>query len=87
MSRLQPPRLDGSDAISLRWSGRDTAPPGVVASGVAKYELWRQVDDGPARRVATTTATQIRVGATPGERYSFYTIAVDAAGNRERPPK
>ena len=72
----------------MRWSAADTAPPGVRASGVSRFELWRATDGGPFKRLfARTTATQLDVGATPGRSYRFYTIAIDAAGNREPAPK
>ncbi|HZO36247.1 MAG TPA: S8 family serine peptidase [Solirubrobacteraceae bacterium] len=87
VSRLQVPRRVGNRQIALRWTGSDASPRGVASSGVAAYEVWRQVGDGPARRITSTTATQTTVAATPGERYRFFTIAVDRAGNRERPPK
>ena len=72
------------DVIRLRWNGRDPSPGGVVASGIARYEVWRKLEGRPPRRIARTTATQLDVPATPGVRYRFYTIAVDNDGNRER---
>lgn len=86
VSTLRAPRLHDR-TIALSWSGSDASPRGVSSSGVVRYEVWRQIGERRARPIATTTATQIEVPASPGERYRFFTIAVDAAGNRERPPK
>jgi hypothetical protein len=67
---------------------RDTAPPRVLPSGVARVELWRALDGGRARRVATSAAgSRFRVALRPGRRHAFHTIAVDVAGNRERAPR
>jgi hypothetical protein len=73
-------------SITVRWRGRDDAPPGVQASGIDVYELWRSADGRAPVRVARTRRTSATVRGRPGGRYSFYTIAVDRAGNREKPP-
>ena len=88
-SRLRGPRrVFGRRAFTLRWSGTDPAPAGVAASGVARYELWRRVDGGPARRIGTTTERSVRMRGVPGRTYAYFTRAVDHAGNREgRPPR
>ncbi len=85
-SRLRGPRRTRRRSVALRWSGRDTSPTGVVASGIARYELWRSVDDGLPVRIASTRRTAKTVRVRPGRRYRFYTVAVDRAGNRETPP-
>jgi serine protease len=72
------------DGILLRWRGADNAPPGVRASGIARYEIWRDEDSGPARHITTTTDTTIVLPAAYGMRDRYFTIAVDRAGNRER---
>jgi serine protease len=73
--------------ITVHWSGTDTSPPGVRASGIARYELWRSTDGGRFRRLARTTQTSRRVVLRLSARYAFYTVAIDHAGNRERAPK
>jgi serine protease len=73
--------------ITVRWSAADPSPPGVRASGVARYELWRATDGGRFKRLYTTTRTARRVTLRRGSRYRFYTVAVDRAGNREPAPK
>ena len=85
VSRLRAPRLRGR-SILLRWTGADTAPPGARASGIVRYEVWRAVARAAPRRVAVTARTSLRVRGRRGVRYTFFTIAVDRAGNREAPP-
>jgi serine protease len=73
--------------ITVHWHGHDFAPRGVRASGIARYELWRSLDGGPARRVLSTRDTEGRIALRRSGRYAFYTVAVDHAGNRERAPE
>jgi serine protease len=73
--------------ITVHWHGHDFAPRGVRASGIARYELWRSLDGGPARRVLSTRDTEGRIALRRSRRYAFYTVAVDHAGNRERAPE
>ena len=72
--------------VVVSWSGRDAAPPRLLPSGFARYELWRSADGGRPRRVAVTARTTRRVRAVRGRRHEFFTVAVDAAGNREPMP-
>ena len=73
--------------ITVRWTAADRAPAGVRASGIARFELWRATDDGPFKRLYSTTRTSRRVTLRRGGRYRFYSVAVDHAGNREPAPK
>jgi subtilisin family serine protease len=84
-SQLQRPKVTGR-SILLRWRGEDDAVAGVVASGVARYELWRSTPGRKARKIATTRAHTKRLRGMRGSLYRFFTIAVDNAGNRELPP-
>ncbi len=72
--------------LTIRWAGRDVAPPRMLPSGVDRYELWRVLDGGKPRRIALTRRTSRRVRIARGSRYEFFTVAVDAAGNREPAP-
>lgn len=72
--------------LIVRWSGRDAAPGRLLPSGIARYELWRAVDGGRAKRLLTTSRTRRRIRAAGRERTELFTIAVDAAGNREPRP-
>lgn len=84
-SHLRRPTVHGR-SILLRWTGADSSPPGVAASGIDRFELWRAVAGRPARRIAVTQAHAMRLRGMRGRRYAFFTIAVDRAGNREAPP-
>lgn len=88
-SRLTAPRIvRGRRSFRLGWTGSDPAPPGLTASGVARYELWRSIGSGRARRITVTARTSARFRGAPRRTYSFYTRAIDRAGNREgRPPR
>jgi subtilisin family serine protease len=72
--------------FTLRWSGQDAAPAGVIASGVDTYEVYRSTNRRPYRRIKRTRDTKLKVAVQPGSRYRYYTIAVDKAGNREVVP-
>ncbi|WCB95640.1 protease [Baekduia alba] len=84
-SQLQHPKVTGR-SILLRWRGADDAVAGVVASGIDHFEIWRALPGRAARKIKTTRAHSMRLRGRHGGRYSFYTIAVDHAGNREPPP-
>jgi subtilisin family serine protease len=85
-SRLRAPATVRGRSFTLKWTGEDPAPPGLLASGIARYEVWRSANGRPARRIASTTATRLKVAARRGSRYAFFTVAVDKAGNREPQP-
>lgn len=70
----------------VRFRGRDRAPAGLRASGLAAFELWRSVSGGRFRRIARTARHSVLVRGEPGRRYGFFTVAVDRAGNRESRP-
>jgi serine protease len=84
-SALQRPVVRGR-SIQLRWRGQDDTVPGVAATGIDHFEVWRAAGKRKARKIASTRAHSMRVRGQRGQRYSFYTIAVDHAGNREPPP-
>jgi serine protease len=84
-SQLQRPKVKGR-SIALRWRGRDDAVAGVVASGIDHFEVWRATPGRVARKIKTTRGHTMRLTGRRGGRYSFFTIAVDRAGNREPPP-
>jgi serine protease len=87
-SRLRgPKRVRDGRSIVLRLSGSDTAPPGLVASGIDHYEIYRSANRRAYRRIKTTRTARLRLHVRRGSRYRFYSIAVDRAGNREPVPK
>jgi hypothetical protein len=85
-SHLSAPRVTHSRRITLRWSGTDPAPPGLIPSGIDYYEVWRSTNGRPPVRIAVTRDTSLVLTGRRGSSYSFFTIAVDRAGNRESQP-
>jgi serine protease len=86
LSRLTISRHLRKGKLTLRLTGGDTAPAGLVASGLARFEVWRSLNGHGARRLLKTRSRKVRIRARHGSRYAFYSIAVDKAGNRESPP-
>jgi subtilisin family serine protease len=85
-SRIAAPRLARHRVFLLRWSGHDQQRKGLIASGLARFNLYVRVNRGRARLIESTTGRSLRFHGRPGFRYAFYTIAIDRAGNRERHP-
>ncbi|MFO0878902.1 MAG: CARDB domain-containing protein [Gemmataceae bacterium] len=71
------------DSFTVEWAGNDG-----TGSGVASYTIYRAVNDGPFEVwLADTPLTTAQfTGAVPGNTYRFYSVAVDALGNREAAP-
>jgi serine protease len=86
LSRLSISRHLHKGRLTLRLTGGDPAAPGLVASGLARFEVWRSLNGHGARRLLKTSARKVRIRARHGSRYAFYSVAVDKAGNRESPP-
>jgi len=80
--RLVAPRRSPSRVLRLRWSASDPAPRGVVASGIARFEV--SVARAGRRRhvIAVTTRRSLRLRGLAEATYSFLVVAVDRAGNR-----
>jgi serine protease len=74
--------------LTLRWNIADTGPAGVASSGVAGVEVWRSANRRPARRIAFLPpgVRSTRQKLRRGSRYTYYTVGIDAAGNREAVP-
>lgn len=88
VSRLTAPeRVQGRRSFLLRWTGRDPQPPGLTSTGIARFEVWRTINGGRARRIAVTTKLSLRLRGTPPRTYGFFTRAIDRAGNREARPR
>ncbi|HTN23921.1 MAG TPA: S8 family serine peptidase [Solirubrobacteraceae bacterium] len=82
-----PKSVRSARAITLRLKGRDKSPAaGIVASGIARYEIYRSTNGARYKRVKSTSAASVRFQVRRGSRYRFYSIAVDRAGNREDVP-
>jgi len=74
-------------ALRSRWSGSDRpGAPGLLASGIASYDVYMKRDAGRYRRIRRTTAGRsARLVLRPGI-YRFYTRARDRVGNRQATP-
>jgi len=82
-----PGTASGARSITLRLSGTDTpSSPGLLASGIRHYEIWRGTNGSRYRRLQNTSHAKLKVRVKRGSRYRFYSIAVDNAGNREPVP-
>jgi hypothetical protein len=86
-SRLRAPSRTRRRKVKLRWRGTDPAPANVVSSGIDRYEVWRSVRRKAPVKLTATRRTSYKVKLRRGKRYSFFTVAVDRAGNREAPPR
>jgi len=70
------------EAIPVRWSGED---PG--GSGLASFDVFVSVNGGPVSLWLDRTSLNGAVYAgVLGNRYAFYSVATDGAGNREPAP-
>jgi hypothetical protein len=77
-----PEQFDGV-RLMLEWTGDDV----VGGSGLASYTIWMSEGDGPFVPVLDRTpATSAEIAVRAGQRYRFYSTAVDHAGNVEDAP-
>jgi hypothetical protein len=87
--RSQIAELDATlatETIHLQWDGQDDAD-GLPGSGIAAYDIFVSMDDGPWQVVVRgTTSKMIDYQGTLGHRYAFYSQAVDNVGLLELPP-
>ncbi len=86
VAHLSAPRIAHHRTFVVRWSGHDEKIPGLVASGIARYEVYVKAGRGRVRRIASTTRHRLRFHGRRGLRYVFTVVAVDRAGNRQRHP-
>jgi hypothetical protein len=69
----------GNRRIDLSWSA--ATDPGVSASGIASYRVFR-LDRGLTTPIAVVTDTAYRDnGLSQGQSYTYWVVAVDRAGN------
>ncbi len=80
--RLQAPSRAPERTFTLRWSASDPAPRGVLASGVARFEVRVARDGERGARLTTTSRRRLRFRGAPGKRYAIVVVAIDRAGNR-----
>ena len=74
-----PPSLSTA-SVPLDLSGSD------VGAGVARWSIYAAEDGGEYELWHVTGAPADTFPGRPGHRYSFYTVAMDSAGNVEEPP-
>ena len=86
VSRISAPRVTHRRSVLLRWSGHDQKHAGLIASGIAYYLVYVSIDGRRARRLARSSHHSLKFKVRPGNRYQFYTVAVDRAGNHETKP-
>jgi subtilisin family serine protease len=82
-SKLRAPKLVRGTRFTLRWSGRDTAAPGVLPAGIGSFDVYASRDRRAYHRIGRTSRTRMRFVGRRGSRYRFFTVATDRAGNRE----
>jgi serine protease len=73
-------RIKKSDPAGQTCAGK------LPSSGVKKVIVFASKNGGIYRRIAKTNKDKIRFRGKRGKRYTFFSIAVDNAGNREAPP-
>jgi subtilisin family serine protease len=86
VSRLITPRVTRKRSWVLRWTGHDARRRELVASGIAYYELYERVGTALPIRLARTRGHRFTFHGLSGRRYTFWVVAVDRAGNRQRHP-
>src|SRR5207248_1634770 len=78
------PQYSTSRTIDVSYNAFD---PGATASGLKSVELWVEAPgDGAYSKVTTSTSGSFAYAAAGDGTYSFYTVAVDKAGNVESAP-
>ncbi|MGZ4182107.1 MAG: S8 family peptidase [Solirubrobacteraceae bacterium] len=86
VSRMSAPRVTQAQTLLLRWSGHDERHAPLVTTGIAYYMVFVRINGGRTRRLARTSRHTLKFQTRPGDRYVFWTVAVDKAGNRESKP-
>ena len=86
-SKLIAPNVTHHASFVLHWTGHDQQRPGLIASGIAYFELFVRRGNGRAVLLARTARRSWRFTGRPGHRYVFWLVAVDRAGNHQRNPR
>jgi subtilisin family serine protease len=85
VARLSAPRASRQRRFVLRWRGHDRQHAGLIASGIAAYELYLVERHHRLHRLIRTRRHRYTFTGRPGHRYRFLLVAVDRAGNRQAP--
>jgi serine protease len=78
---ISAPKRTHRRRVTLKLKGKDTAPPGLTPSGIARFRVLRSVKGRAPVKIAVTSRTTLRVNVRSGTTYGFYVQAVDRAGN------
>jgi len=68
--------------FTIGWTGQDDQG----GSGIARYDVYVSVDQGPFGLWLTTSETSAILNGHAGRSYAFYTVATDHVGNVEPAP-
>jgi serine protease len=87
-TRLHGPRHGRAGRVlRVRWTGGDSAPPGVAVAGLARVTLYAGRAGHRIHRVRRVVHhRRLRFRPRFAARYRLYTLAVDAQGNAETRP-
>jgi serine protease len=83
VSHLIAPHLARRRTFVVRWTGHDQQHSGLVASGIARFDVYVSAGGARSRLIADTSRHELRFHGRPGVRYAFIVVAIDRAGNRE----
>ncbi len=86
VAELLAPHVSRGRTFLVRWTGHDQQRPQLIASGIARYEVYLEEAGRRPRGIASTARHALRFRARAGRRYTFLVYAVDKAGNREAKP-
>ncbi len=86
VSQVHVPRVVRPGLFAVSWSGHDLRRAGLIASGIAYYDVYVRQNDGRSRLIERTSGHTLRFRGRAGGSYVFYTVAVDHAGNAESHP-
>jgi subtilisin family serine protease len=84
VSTLTSPRVANHTRFVVRWSGHDQTRRELIASGIARYEVYVRTNGSRPRLIARTNRHSLTFRGRAGVRYVFFCVAVDRAGNRQR---
>jgi serine protease len=89
VSSVTTPAVSRGTSIQLHLQSTDSAAPGVPVAGVKEVRVYQVAGHGAAHEVATVSSPEavLRLPVRAGHRYTFYTRAVDKAGNVESRPR
>jgi subtilisin family serine protease len=85
VSQLFAPIVSHHRTFILHWTGHDQQRAGLIASGIAYYDVYLRLSKGRSRLLARTSRHGLKFRGRSGTKYSFFVIAVDRAGNRQTP--